>query len=104
LHSKYSLNLVVFFKKEKQNNLIRRLLTIINVHVSPAYDRLIEVLDENLSNTKSDHGVWKLPNGDKYYQLCLAFHTTTDMSPADIHQLGLKHVERIQTEMRRFVL
>ena len=71
------------------------------MHVSPAYDRLLNILHEDLSIDKSDHGVWKLPNGDEYYRLCLEFHTTTKMSPDEIHALGIKHVERIQNEMRR---
>lgn len=47
-----------------------------------------------------DAGVWKLPDGDEYYKYCLRHHTTTTLSPEEIHQLGLKEVERIQKEMR----
>ncbi len=96
----FPMNLFIF-QKEKQNDLISRLLKILKIDVSPAYDRLLNILHEDLSNAKTDHGVWKLPNGDKYYKLCLEYHTTTNMSPEDIHELGKKHVERIQNEMRR---
>lgn len=75
-------------------------MNILKNDVSPAYDRLLNILREDFSNAKTDHGVWKLPNGDKYYKACLEYHTTTNMSPDDIHQLGIKHVERIQNEMR----
>lgn len=81
--------------------MLSRLLTILRVHVSPAYDRLLNVLHEDLSNATTDHGVWKLPNGDEYYRLCLKYHTTSNLSPEDIHEMGRKHVERIQNEMRR---
>ncbi|CAF3274924.1 unnamed protein product [Rotaria sp. Silwood2] len=87
--------------KEKQNELISRLLKILKTNVIPAYDRLLNILHEDLSNATTDHGVWKLPNGDKYYKLCLEYHTTTNMSPDEVHELGKKHVERIQNEMRR---
>ena len=69
----------------------------------PAYDRLLSVLREDLASAQTDHGVWKLPNGDEYYRRCLEFHTTTKMTPSAIHELGEGHVERIQNEMRRFV-
>ncbi|CAF1385935.1 unnamed protein product [Rotaria sordida] len=87
--------------KEKQNELINRLLNIIKINVIPAYERLLNILYEDLSNVKTDHGLWKLPNGDKYYKLCLEYHTTTNMSPDEIHELGKTHVERIQNEMRK---
>ncbi|CAF3562778.1 unnamed protein product [Adineta steineri] len=89
--------------KEKQNDLINRLLQILKINVSPAYDRLLNILYEDLSNAKTEHGVWKLPNGDKYYQLCLEYHTTTTMTAESIHELGKKHVERIQNEMRNIL-
>lgn len=89
--------------KEQQTEFLSRLLTLLRVHVSPAYDRLLNVLHEDLSNAKTDHGVWKLPNGDEYYRLCLKYHTTTNFSPEDIHEMGRKHVERIQNEMRNIL-
>ncbi|CAF4598823.1 unnamed protein product [Rotaria sp. Silwood1] len=89
--------------QEKQNELISRLLEILKIYIVPAYDRLLNILYEDLSNATTDHGVWKLPNGDKYYKLCLEYHTTTNMNPDEIHELGKKHVERIQNEMRNIL-
>lgn len=84
-------------------DLLTRLIRILQTDVNAAYDRLLTVLREDFSNAKTDHGVWKLPQGDLYYQLCLEFHTTTKMSAEEIHSMGLKHVERIQNEMRTSV-
>jgi uncharacterized protein (DUF885 family) len=39
------------------------------------------------------------PNGEEYYIDCLKFHTTTSMSPMEIHQLGLDEVLRVRKEM-----
>ncbi|CAF4527513.1 unnamed protein product [Rotaria sp. Silwood1] len=89
--------------QEKQNELISRLLEILKIYIVPAYDRLLNILYEDLSNATTDHGVWKLPNGDKYYKLCLEYHTTTNMNPDEIHELGKIHVERIQNEMRNIL-
>jgi uncharacterized protein (DUF885 family) len=39
------------------------------------------------------------PDGKEYYADCLAFHTTTDMTPAQVHQLGLNEVQRVRQNM-----
>jgi uncharacterized protein (DUF885 family) len=39
------------------------------------------------------------PNGAAYYKDCLEFHTTTTMSPEEVHQLGLDEVQRIRVMM-----
>ena len=50
-------------------------------------------------NTREYEGVWSLPGGDDYYKACLKFHTTTNLSPLEIHQLGLSEVARISGAM-----
>jgi uncharacterized protein (DUF885 family) len=39
------------------------------------------------------------PDGEQYYADCLAFHTTTSMTPAEVHQLGLDEVKRVRAAM-----
>jgi uncharacterized protein (DUF885 family) len=39
------------------------------------------------------------PNGKEYYADCLRFHTTTTMTPAEIHQLGIDEIQRVRNEM-----
>lgn len=41
------------------------------------------------------------PDGDEYYRDCLAFHTTTTMTPKEVHELGLQEVKRVRDEMNR---
>ena len=41
-----------------------------------------------------------LPKGNEFYEVALRQHTTTSLSAEEIHQLGLKEVERIHEEMR----
>jgi uncharacterized protein (DUF885 family) len=45
-------------------------------------------------------GVYRLPEGQAYYAYVLRHQTSTDMSPEQIHELGLSEVARIQAEMR----
>lgn len=70
--------------------------------VQPAYAKLREVVQHQISIATDDAGVWKLPDGDAYYAYMLRHHTTTDLTPEQVHQLGLAEVNRIQTEMRAF--
>ncbi|WP_129777739.1 DUF885 family protein [Peristeroidobacter soli] len=68
----------------------------------PAYDRVIAWFESEL--TKADTiatGVGKHPNGQAFYEAMLASSTTTRLTPAQVHQLGLDEVARIKGEMER---
>lgn len=67
---------------------------------APAYQKLIQYLKNRAGESEKSDGVWALPNGDEYYKVRLARNTTTSMSADEVHQLGLKNVERIHNEMR----
>jgi len=66
----------------------------------PAYDALSAWVAAD--QPKADEvatGVWKLPDGAAFYAERLAAETTTDMTADQIHELGLREVERIKGEM-----
>ena len=44
-------------------------------------------------------GAWQLPNGERYYAFLARKFTTTQLTPREIHEIGLKEVARIRTEM-----
>src|SRR4030095_7477124 len=71
--------------------------------VYPAYQRLIAYEEHLESVASDDDGVWKLPDGDAYYDQCLRDNTTTDLPADSIHSLGLSEVARIQTEMKQIL-
>ncbi len=71
--------------------------------VYPAYQIFIDYYNEIRPKTTTDDGVWKLPNGDEFYAFMLQMMTTSEMSPAEIHELGLSEVARIQGEMREIL-
>lgn len=77
----------------------QKVAAAIETSVLPGYQHLTEYLQALLPQTTTDDGVWKLPNGDAYYAYMLKQHTTTDLTPAQIHQLGLDEVARIQQQM-----
>ncbi|MEY2484024.1 MAG: hypothetical protein QOK24_2552 [Verrucomicrobiota bacterium] len=68
--------------------------------VYPAYQKLIDYFNGVLPKTTTDDGVWKLPDGDAYYAFVLRRNTTTTMPPQEVHDLGIREVARIETEMR----
>ncbi len=51
---------------------------------------------EYLPKARPQIGISSLPNGKAYYEALVRHHTTTDMTPDEIHELGLKEVARIR--------
>ena len=66
----------------------------------PAFIKMVEYQDYLLPLSSADAGAWKLPNGDAYYAHMLRQETSADLTPGEIHDLGLAEVERIREEMR----
>lgn len=68
--------------------------------VLPAYQRIITYAEGAERRAGTDDGVWRLPDGARYYDHLLAGYTTTTMTADEIHALGLAEVARIEGEMR----
>jgi uncharacterized protein (DUF885 family) len=68
--------------------------------VIPSYKKLKEFfVNEYLPACFDQVGVWQRPNGDKAYAFYTREYTTTDLTPDQIHEMGLKEVARIKAEM-----
>ena len=67
--------------------------------VKPAYDKLIGLVNKLMGAHDEEDGVWRLEGGAAFYENALRRTTTTEMSAEEIHQLGLKEVNRIHEEM-----
>jgi uncharacterized protein (DUF885 family) len=68
--------------------------------VLPAYRRLRDyVRDEYLPKCRTTIAWTALPDGQAWYQYYVSEHTTTDMSAAQIHEIGVGEVKRILGEM-----
>ncbi|NDW20828.1 DUF885 domain-containing protein [Alteromonas hispanica] len=68
--------------------------------VEPAYERLIKELAHQKTLSPEGDGVWRLPDGEQWYQNRLNWFTTTDLTASEVHQIGLNNVERIHNAMR----
>ncbi|RUO76342.1 DUF885 domain-containing protein [Pseudidiomarina taiwanensis] len=71
--------------------------------VKPAYEDLIGTVEEIAALANTDDGAWKFPDGEAFYNNALKRTTTTDLTAAEIHQIGLDEVARIHDEMREIM-
>ncbi|CAM4118420.1 hypothetical protein GILI108418_05875 [Gillisia limnaea] len=69
-----------------------------------AYKNLIHYFEQLQEKATSDDGVWKLPDGEAYYRYQSKQHTTTNLNPEEVHQIGLSEVARIKKEMQSILL
>lgn len=68
--------------------------------VNPAYQDLLAFMRDQQDRAPAAIGVGQFDNGDAYYRQRLAFHTSTTLTPEEVHEIGLQEVARLQTEMR----
>lgn len=72
-------------------------------HLKPAYESFIQYATELEKKADTRDGAWKFPDGEAFFNDALKRTTTTDMTADQIHELGLKEVERIHNEMREIM-
>ncbi len=68
--------------------------------VAPAYRKLMALAEAQKARAGTDDGVWRLPEGEGYYAHQLTTATTTAMTAAEVHALGLDEVARLHGELR----
>lgn len=74
----------------------------IQASLIPAAKKLAVFLEEEyLPHARTTAGLGALPDGSAWYQYLVKYHTTTHMTPDEIHTLGIKEVERIREEMKK---
>jgi uncharacterized protein (DUF885 family) len=71
----------------------------IEASVYPAYRSLIAFFEHLEQTVHEDYGVWKLPDGEAFYDYVVRSNTTTSLSAEEVHQLGLAEVARLEQEM-----
>ena len=62
-------------------------------------EKVLGAVERMGARANSTDGVWRLPDGERYYAAAVKFFTTTDLTPDQIHQTGLSEVARIHREM-----
>jgi uncharacterized protein (DUF885 family) len=72
---------------------------LVTEKVLPAYQAQVALFEDMRTKSNSDAGVWKLPQGDAYYQAAMGYWTTTKMTAEEVHQLGQDLVKSLGSEM-----
>jgi len=89
---------------EDQVRLRAQARSVIDATVLPAYRELNEYFNETyLPDSRDTIGLSELPNGKEWYELRARQFTTTQMSPDEIHRIGLDEVARIRGEMQKII-
>ena len=87
-----------------KNQLIELAEEIITNKIIPAYIDLNEFLiKEYLPNSRDSIGISEVPGGKQYYEYLARFYTTTELTPDEIHQIGLDEIKRIRSEMDNII-
>jgi uncharacterized protein (DUF885 family) len=69
--------------------------------IVPGYEELLDFfVNEYLPACRPEVAITSLPGGDDYYQYLIRYFTTTDMTAAEIHELGVAELGRIREEMQ----
>jgi uncharacterized protein (DUF885 family) len=85
---------------EDQKRLTQQITDAINIDVIPAYKTFASfLLTEYAPEGRTTLAITSLPDGEKRYRNDIYARTTTRMTPDEIHQLGLREVDRIEAEM-----
>ncbi|MEO8352754.1 MAG: DUF885 family protein [Chthoniobacteraceae bacterium] len=79
-------------------DLVARAEQITAEEILPAYRRQIAALEAVRSKAPHEPGIWRVDGGDKYYAACLKTSTTTDLTPDQVHEMGLQLVARFSAE------
>ncbi len=87
-----------------QKRLREQGLTAIRESVLPAYVKFTKFVREDYApKGRAEPGLWALPDGPERYAFAVKQSTTTDLSPEEIHQIGLVQVKEIEARMLQVV-
>ena len=83
-----------------QKRLRDEVVKAVKTEVNPAYAKFAAfVKNDYAPKGRTEMGIWSLPNGDARYQFAVKFLTTTNQTPEQIHQMGVKQVAEIDAQM-----
>ena len=90
---------------ERQAALKAEALALLKTQIIPAQQRIVRFLeDEYLPRARVSLAARDLPDGDHYYAAKVRQYTTTNLTPDQVHQIGLDEVKRIRIEMDKIIV
>jgi len=86
--------------EELQNEVKDFIQNVLNPTYQELYDFLV---NEYLPKSRDSIGISDVPNGKEWYEYLARYHTTTDLTPDEIHKIGLREVAKIRAEMEGII-
>ena len=88
------------FNESEKSILAEKYEIMVLKKIIPAYQKLHDFMkNEYLNNGRDSSGIDVFEDGLSYYEYSIKLYTTTDMSSDKIHNIGLKEVAKISSEM-----
>ncbi len=88
-------------KAEDTQNFREGVDRIIDSEVVPEWKAFTDFLSGDYSKKAPDAvGLWQYPNGREYYRFLAKVHVTLDVTPEQVHAIGMKEVDRINAKMK----
>jgi prolyl oligopeptidase len=91
------------FEPDQRGQLQAEATRIIETELNPAFQELLSFLEETYLPAARAPGIGSLPGGKQVYSHLVQRFTTTDMTPDEIHEIGLQEVERIRRDMEAVI-
>ena len=84
----------------QQARIKEELFAVIAGQVTTAYVRFGKFLQaQYIPGARHDPGLWSLPDGEAYYRFLVKKSTTTDLTPEQIHQIGVDQVKQDEEQL-----
>ena len=92
------------FSAEQKATYQNKAKALISSKVVPAYQHFYDFFENDyMPNCRAEPGISSVKNGLDYYKYTVNYYTTTNATPKQIHELGLKEVARIKTQMQNII-
>ena len=90
--------------KSEKMDLIDNAKNLIENKINPAYVELNKFLkNDYILNSRNSIGIKDVPGGSEYYEDLAKHFTTTNLTPDEIHEIGLTEIKRIRSEMEAII-
>ncbi|WP_417445350.1 DUF885 domain-containing protein [Kangiella sp.] len=84
---------------EQKEKMMFDAVSITKTTIYPAYKTLAMVMEDLLEKAPEESGIWAQPGGAEFYRYAVSELGDTDLTPEQVHQIGLEEVDRITAEM-----
>lgn len=81
----------------------KRAAKIVDSEVYPALDRQMALMTQLRASSPAGDGVWRLKDGEAIYAAALKDSITTDMSPDEVHNIGLRQVAELSAQLTQLL-